>query len=96
MIFMVFVAPNDSLVKAKIIQNVKTDLENCEQMAIKLEIIESQDIDELANFTKNKIGQIIDVIFPDVKETQLIKNSIINVKIQYVGDERGGKFIGIF
>ncbi len=93
---MVFVAPNDSLVKAKIIQNVKTDLENCEQMAIKLEIIESQDIDELANFTKNKIGQIIDVIFPDVKETQLIKNSIINVKIQYVGDERGGKFIGIF
>ena len=93
---MVFVAPNDSLVKAKITQNVETDLKNSEQMTIKLEIIESQDIDELANFTKNKIGQIIDVIFPDAKETQLIKDSTINVKIQYVGDERGGKFIGIF
>jgi len=74
----------------------KINQKNSEQMAIKLEIIESQDIDELANFTKNKIGQIIDVIFPDAKETQLIKDSTINVKIQYVGDERGGKFIGIF
>jgi len=93
---MVFVAPNDSLVKAKIIQNVETDLKNSEQIAIKLEIIESQDIDELANFTKNKIGQTIDVVFPDAKETQLKPDSIIDVKIQYVGDERGGKFIGIF
>lgn len=93
---MVFVAPNDSLVKAKIIQNVKTDLKNSEEMTIQLEIIESQDIDELANFTKNKIGQTIDVIFPDVKEIQLKLDSIIDVKIQYVGDERDGKFIGIF
>ena len=93
---MVFVAPNDSLVKAKIIQNVETDLKNSEKIAIKLEIIESQDIGELANFTKNKIGQTIDVIFPDAKKTQLKPDSIIDVKIQYVGDERGGKFIGIF
>jgi len=93
---MVFVAPNDSLVKAKIIQNVEPDLKNSEEMTIRLEIIESQDIDELANFTKNKIGQTIDVIFPDVKEIQLKLDSIIDVKIQYVGDERDGKFIGIF
>ena len=91
---MVFVAPNDSLVKGKIIQNVETSLKN--SVPIKLEIIESQDIDELANFTKNKIGQTIDVIFPDANETQLIKDSIIDVKIQYLGDERGGKFIGSF
>ena len=91
---MVFVAPNDSLVKGKIIQNVETSLKN--SVPIKLEIIKSQDIDELANFTKNKIGQTIDVIFPDANETQLIKDSIIDVKIQYLGDERGGKFIGSF
>ena len=39
---------------------------------------------------------MIDAIFPDVKEIQLKLDSIIDVKIQYVGDERDGKFIGIF
>ena len=90
---MVFVVPNCSLVKAKIIQ--KSNIKRNNDLLVKLQIIESYDLDDLPNFTKNQIGKTINVIFPDIDDIKLISDNIASFKIQYVGDERGGKFIGV-
>ena len=52
---MVSAAPNNSLVKARIVQSVKTKLND--NLPIKIEIVESHNIDDMINFTKEQIGK---------------------------------------
>lgn len=86
--------PNDSLVKAKVIKITKTDERNF-PIVSDMEIMNSDDVNDMPNFTKDKIGQTIKVCFRQEDESKLT-DSVYNVHVEFSGDERGGRFFGKF
>jgi len=86
--------PNDSLVKARIVDITKTDERNFPIIA-NLEILDSEDVNDMPNFTKDKIGQTVKVCFRQEDESKLT-NAVNDVHLEFSGDERGGCFFGKF
>ena len=86
--------PNDSIVKAKIIKIIKTDENNFPVIA-ELEILDSEDVNDMPNFTKNKIGQIIQACFRQEDEPKL-SDTVKDIHLEFAGDEQGGRFFGKF
>jgi len=86
--------PNDSLVKAKVIKITKTDERNF-PIVSDMEIMYSDDVNDMPNFTKDKIGQTIKVCFRQEDEFKLT-NTVGDVHVEFSGDERGGRFFGKF
>jgi len=86
--------PNDSLIKARIVGISKTDERNF-PMIVNLEILDSEDVNDMPNFTKDKIGQTIKVCFRQEDEFKLT-DTVDDVHVEFSGDERGGRFFGKF
>ena len=86
--------PNDSIVKAKIIKIIKTNEKNF-PIVVDLEILNSTSVNEMPNFTKDKIGQTIQACFRQEDESNLI-DTINDIHVEFTGDERGGRFFGKF
>jgi hypothetical protein len=89
---MTLAAPNYSLVKARI-KGIKKN----SKISADLVIIESKDVEGLPNFTRSKVGKEIQVFFNEIDESHLLTGECINgIYIKYIGDERGGRFLGKF
>ena len=86
--------PNDSLVKARIVDITKTDERNFPIIA-NLEILDSEDVNDMPNFTKDKIGHVIQACFRQEDEFKLV-DTVSNIHLEFSGDERGGRFFGKF
>lgn len=86
--------PNDSIVKAKIMKIFKTDEKNFPIIA-ELEILDSEDVKDMPNFTKDKIGQTIQACFRQEEESKL-SDTVNHIHLEFSGDERGGRFFGKF
>lgn len=86
--------PNDSLVKAKVVKITKTDEKNF-PIVSDMEIMNSEDVHDMPNFTKDKIGQTIKVCFRQ-EDAPKLTDSIDNVHVEFSGDEHGGRFFGKF
>lgn len=84
--------PNDSLIKAKIIQVTKTGESNFPIVSY-LEILNSENVDDMPNFTKDKIGKTIQVSFRQEDESRLT-GIVDGIHIEFTGDEHGGRFFG--
>ncbi len=91
---LLLVIPNDSLIKAKIIKITKTNERNF-PIVSDLEITHSYDVNDMPNFTKDKIGQTIKVWFRQEEESKLI-DTVNNVSVEFSGDQHGGRFFGKF
>ena len=85
---------NDSLIKARIVDITKTDERNF-PIIVNLEILDSKDVTDMPNFTKDKIGQTIKVCFRQEDEFKLT-DTVNDVHVEFSGDERGGRFFGKF
>ena len=86
--------PNDSLIKARIVDISRTDERNFPIIA-NLKILDSEDVNDMSNFTKDKIGQTIKVYFRQEDEFKLT-DTVNDVHVEFSGDERGGRFFGKF
>ena len=87
---MVLVAPNDSIVKARI-KNIRRN----SQIYITMIIVHSRDVEGYRNFTRNKIGKEIEVAFKEINESKFtIGKEIDGIHIKYIGDEKGGLYHG--
>jgi hypothetical protein len=86
---MVPVAPNKSIVIGKIQR-----INNNSELFVDLEIIRSKNIDGLLNFTQDKVGKVLSVLFKNLDKSTLVVGELVNVYIEYIGDERGGLFHG--
>lgn len=85
---------NESLVKAKIIKITKTNDKNFPIIS-DLEIINSENVNDMPNFTKDRIGQTIKVCFRQEDESKLT-DTINDIYVEFSGDEHGGRFFGKF
>jgi hypothetical protein len=88
---MILVAPNNSRIKGKI-RNTKRN----SKITVELEVINSDDVNGFPNFTRTHIGSVIPVIFDPESEAKLKVGDIIESFVEYLGDERGGSFLGKF
>lgn len=86
---MILAAPNKSRIKAKI-RNIKRN----SKITADLEVIDSNDVEGLPNFVRHHIGSVISVVFEPESETKLKVGNIIESFVEYLGDERGGVFLG--
>jgi hypothetical protein len=87
---MILVAPNNSIVKARI-DNIKRN----SKIYVELAIIESKDVEGFVNFTHKSVGTSIEVVFDETDASTLaVGKEVDGIYIKYVGDERGGIFYG--
>ena len=86
---MILAAPNNSRIKGKI-RNIKRN----SKITVDLEVIDSNDVEGLPNFIKHHIGSVISVVFEPESEAKLKVGDIIESFVEYLGDERGGVFLG--
>ena len=85
---MILVAPNNSIVKARI-DNIKRD----SKIYVDLTIIDSKDVEGFVNFTHKNVGRTIEVVFDETDASMLtVGKELDGIYIKYVGDERGGIF----
>lgn len=91
------VAPNDSIVTGKVLEyailNSKLEDIEPEQVlhALRIEVLSSEDVPGMPNFTKRAIGEIIRVYSKEWLSPYLFGKTI-KANVQLVGDERGGKY----
>ena len=89
---MILSAPNNSIVKGRI-KNIKRN----SKLTVELLLIDSKDVEGLPNFTRNRLGKEIQVLFDKKYESDIILGKEIDgIYIRYIGDERGGLFHGKF
>jgi hypothetical protein len=86
---MILAAPNNSKIKGKI-RNMKRN----SKISVEMEVIDSNDVDALPNFTKRHIGSDIPIIFEPESEAKLKIGDVIEAFVEYLGDEHGGLFHG--
>lgn len=84
----VMVVENNSLVTGRV---ERLNVKEPPPYSLKLKIISSEDIDGLANFTKQRVGQTIEV-FSNQKPSPSLPKKTIQGRVSYSGDERGGRF----
>ena len=85
---MVLVKPNNSLVTAI----VKKLIENrTGSNSLELLILSSEDMGQTVNFTRDKVGESIQV-FSNEDFSSLRNDETIMAEIRFKGDEFGGKF----
>jgi len=91
------VVPNDSLVKARVRSYCIVEASSLgiqpEQTIYQLgiEIIESQDVEDKVNLTKDRAGQTIQVFSKEPLSPDLFDRTI-RARVTLRADERGGKF----
>jgi len=91
------VAPNDSIVTAKVLEYsiLNSTLEGIkpEQVlySLRILVISSQSVNEKANFTQLKINQIIKVYSKEML-SPILFDEIIEANVSFFGDEKGGKY----
>lgn len=91
------VAPNDSLVTGLVlgyaILNSKVEDIQPEQVlhVLWLEIQQAQDVNEMPNFAKRHLGEVLQVFTKDPLSPYLFGKTVRG-HVQLVGDERGGHF----
>lgn len=85
---MVLVKPNNSLVKARIKKIIES---RTGSNSLELLILSSEDVGQMANFTKDKIGESIKV-FSNEDFSSLRTDETVEAEIRFKGDEFGGKF----
>lgn len=85
----VMVVENNSLVTGRI---EEIHLKEASLYSFLLNIISSEDIDNLPNFTKQMVGQTIEVFSNQEFSSSLLSGETIQGKISYSKDEQGGRF----
>lgn len=91
------VPPNDSVVMANVlgyaILSSQVESIQPEQVlhALWLELLRSEDVPGLPNFTRRYVGTIIKVLSKESLSPYLFEKTI-QAHVEFVGDERGGKF----
>jgi hypothetical protein len=86
---LILAAPNKSKVKGKI-----NGIKRNSQTVVSLEIISSEDVEGLPNFTKSRVGTTIEVKYDKENASHLQKDALLQSYVEYVGDEYGGMFLG--
>lgn len=86
--------PNDSLIKAKIIRVTQTGEKNF-PVSSYLEILHSENVNDMPNFTKDKVGKKIRVNFRQEDKPKLT-GIVDGIHVEFTGDEHGGQFFGKF
>lgn len=91
------VAPNDSMVTGVVLEYAilnsrLVDIEPEQVLhALQIEVLTSEDVPGMANFTKDKVGEIIRVYSTGWLSPYLFGKTI-RANVQFRGDERGGKY----
>lgn len=85
---MVLVKPNNSLVTARIKKIIET---RTGSNSLELLILSSEDIGQISNFTRDKVGESIQV-FSNEDFFSLRIDETVLTEIRFRGDESGGKF----
>jgi len=91
------VAPNDSIVTGLVLEyailNSKLEGIEPEQVlhALRIEVLSSEDVPGMPNFTKRAIGEIIRVYSKEWLSPYLFGKTI-KANVQLVGDERGSRY----
>jgi hypothetical protein len=83
-------APNESVIRGKLVQ-VRPAPGGAGSIW-DVEVIESRDVEPLANFTRSRVGESIAVyVHPDLKK-KLEPGDLIEARVFFQGDERIGVF----
>jgi len=85
------VAPNDSLVTAKVLDHAIDTTSGQTLYILIIEILSSEDVAGMPNFTKDKVGQSIKV-YSKLEFSADLVGKTIRANVSLVGDERGGKY----
>lgn len=88
--FKVNSAPNKSKIRGRVIKIENDSMLGAKLLHVKVE--ESNDVDEMLNFTKSKVGNIIKICIPADEGSEIKKNQEIEVPVSFEGDEGGGIF----
>jgi hypothetical protein len=84
------VAPNESKVRGKIVK-IEPGPEGVGSIW-RIEVTETQDVNNLPNFARRHIGKVISVfVHPEMKK-EVRESDLIEAQISFQGDERGGAF----
>jgi len=90
---MVLVAPNGSLVSGRV-KYMGQDSKEEGEPYVELEVIDSKDVGNLVNFTRDKKGTTIIVRFRSADRSKMVVGRTIEAHVEYIGDERGGVYQG--
>lgn len=85
------VAPNDSLVTAKVLDSAIETVSGQTLYTLIIEVSSSEDVAGMPNFTKDKVGQSIKV-YSKLEFPADLVGKTITANVSLVGDERGGKY----
>lgn len=86
---MVGAAPNNSIIRGKI-KHIKKN----SKVFVELTVIDSFNINGLPNFTRNRIGENIELLMDESDVSNLKEGMEVEFYVKYVGDEKGGLFRG--
>lgn len=87
--YMVGAAPNNSIIRGKI-KHIKKN----SKVFVELTVIDSFNINGLPNFTRNRIGENIELLMDESDVSNLKEGMEVEIYVKYVGDEKGGLFRG--
>ena len=83
-------APNESTIRGRLL-DIQPGPEGL-GFIWKVEVTESQDIDQLPNFTRPYVGQCLSIyVHPDMKKS-VQEADLIEARLFFQGDESGGAF----
>jgi len=91
------VAPNDSIITAKVLEYsiLNSTLEEIEPeqilYSLRVLVVSSEDVNGKVNFTQSKIGQVIKV-YSKKMLSAILFGKVIEANVSFSGDERGGKY----
>lgn len=89
-LLMVSAAPNESTIRGKIVEIELTP--EGQGHIWKVKILESKNVEGLANFTRPLIGRIISIyVHPDFKK-KFNKSDAIEARVKFIGDTLNGAF----
>src|SRR5436309_2217806 len=81
--------PNAGLVRGRFIGAQPEEWGSTWEIAVE----ESTDVEGMPNFVKPHIGQTIRVFVGDKAPTDVEVNDALQARVEYRGDERGGRFV---
>jgi hypothetical protein len=83
-------APNACKVKGELLSRKKGPDGHSEIWKVKVEATEN--VEELPNFAKSRVGEVITVVIPPDTKHKLAEGDRLNAKLAFEGSEHGGEF----
>jgi len=85
------VRENRSRISARLIER-STDPDNAANALLRVEILSSESIENMPNFTENLINQEVDLLTDAANLPEIQPGTNFTAEVSYHGDERGGKY----